>query len=103
MLDILLSMPAFYGYLAFVGALLITALLTRERGPPAGELHPTARTAGQGLHAHPFAARFNSNQAGVRELVLPLGLASGPYQGLYAALSADYASKAEQAITRARL
>jgi hypothetical protein len=103
MMDILLSMPAFYVYLVFVGPLLITALLTRESGPPVGEPRPTARTAGQGLHAPPSAARFSSNRVGVRERALPRGPASGPYRGLHAALSADYASKVDQAITRVRL
>jgi hypothetical protein len=36
-LDIILSMPEFYLYLVFVAVLLITALWTRETGPPVGE------------------------------------------------------------------
>jgi hypothetical protein len=103
MMDILLSMPELYLYLVVVVALLITALWTRETGPPAGESRATALTTGRGVGDAPVAARCNPDRAPLRSSALQHPRDRRPFRDLQATLSASYAAKLEQAIRTLRV
>jgi hypothetical protein len=103
MKDIILSMPEFCLYLVFVVTLLITALWTRETGPPVGEPRATALTTGRGVGDAPVAARCNRDRAPLRSSALPPQRDRRPFRDLQATLSASYAAKLEQAIRTIRV
>jgi hypothetical protein len=103
MLDIILSKPAFYLYLAVVGALLIRALWPREADPPVGEPRATARTTGRGVGEAWVAARCNLDRAPLWSSALPPRRDRRPFRDLQATLSARYAARLEQAIRTIRV
>src|SRR5436309_610420 len=101
MMSILLSMPLLYLYLVYVGALLIIALWTREKGPRPGAPRPTAlAVAGQVVNGPPVPTQFGSNRLGSRERAFSRDCARGPFRDFPSALSADYAFRLDQAIRR---
>jgi hypothetical protein len=103
MQDIILSMPAFYLYLVYVAALLITALWTRETDPPVGEPRAAALTTGRGVADAPAAARGNLDRAPLRSSAVQPQRDRRPYRDLQATLSASYAARLEQAIRTIRV
>jgi hypothetical protein len=102
MQDIILSMPACYLYLVFVVVLLITALRTRETGPPVGELRPAALTTGRGVGDDP-AVRCHLDRVPLRSAAWPTHHGRRPFQDLEATLSAGYTARLEQAIRTIRV
>jgi hypothetical protein len=98
MMDIILSMPAFYLYLVFVVALLIKALWTRETGSLVGEPRATALTTGRGVADTSVAARCNLDPVPLPSAAVPPQCDRRLFRDLQATLSASYAAKWEQTI-----
>jgi hypothetical protein len=103
MWDTILSMPAFYFYLMFVVAWLITALWTSETNPPVGEPGATALTTERGVTKASVAAGCNLDRAPFRISALPPQRDCRPFRNLQATLSASYAARLEQAIRTIRI
>jgi hypothetical protein len=103
MKDIILSMPEVYLYVVYVVVLLITALRTRETGPPVGNPRGTARATGSGAGDAPAAARCDLDRAPARSSALQPQHDRGPFRDLQATLSASYAARLEQAIRTIRV
>ena len=102
MKDIILSMPVVYLYLAFVAVLLLTAIWTRETGPPIGEPRATVLTTGQDVGDAPVAARCHLDRATFRRSALQPQHDRQRFRDLQATLSARYGAMLEQAIRTIR-
>jgi hypothetical protein len=103
MKDIILSIPELYYYLAYVVALLVAALCTRETGPPAGESRDTALKTGRGVRDASVAARCNLDRAPLRSCVVQHRHDRRPFRDIEAALTARYADMLEQALRTIRI
>lgn len=103
MKDIILSIPELYYYLAYVVALLVTALWAHEAVPPVSE--PRAATLKTRRRAGdvPVAARCNFDRAPLRSSVVQRRHDRRPFRDFEAALSASYAAKLEQALRTIRI
>jgi hypothetical protein len=103
MIDILLSSPVFYLYLAFVVVLLIAALWTRQPGPAVGKPRAAAPTTGRASATlwwqHVATSTGSPGGAPPRNP----GATARPFSDLQATLSATYAVELEQAIRTIRV
>jgi hypothetical protein len=89
--------------LAIVGVLLITALLTRETDPPAGDPRDAALRAGPDAGGSPAAAWCDLDRNALRNSARQAPRGNRPFRDLEAALSASYAARLEQAVRRIRI
>jgi hypothetical protein len=96
MLSILLSMPEFYLYLAFLMTLLTTALWTGESDPPADEPRVRALKA-RGIADIRGAVRGSRDPAPLPSSALLPERERRPFRDLQATLLASCAVRSEQA------
>jgi hypothetical protein len=101
--EIILSIPELYYYLAYLIALLVMALWTRESDPPVGGPRTAAQKSLQGVRDSPVASRCNLERVPLRSSAVQRRHGPRPLRDLEAALSASYASKLEQALRTIRI
>src|SRR5262249_90351 len=94
MIDVLLSSPAFYLYLAAVAVLLVAAFWNRQADPPVGGADVTTPPTG------PPSGTYRWQQ--VAPWALPPRTPRGLFSDLQANLSAGYVAGLEQAIRTIR-
>jgi hypothetical protein len=102
MMDILLSMPMFYLYLAFVVTLLIVAVRTRQTDRPGVEPRAAALTTGRSVAEAVVAGRRNLDRPW-RDSAWPPQRDRRLFRDLEASLSACYAVRLERAIRTIRV
>ena len=103
MIDILLSTPGFYFYLAFVLILLLPSLLTRQTDPPLGEPRATALTTGRMpamLRRQPVATWTEIPCGGA---LRTSSATARPFPDVEDTISARYAARLEPAIRKIRI